>query len=161
MSTSKSYSANSQPCVPGWKDAISPYVKNNKIFVCLSVAGRGNPYYPTTNLDNKVQSYMANGYLGWMWVVKLAEISEPSNLAMVGDAFINCNSANYYLDINGNQDSDRTRGRYDWADDFFGWRYMPPSPHGGGCNVAFADGHSKHVKDKQIILVIPWAVRPF
>jgi len=46
---------------------------------------------------------------------------------------------------------------YDWADDFFAWRYIVniqparQSPHSHGLNINYADGHAEHVKQLAII----------
>ena len=151
--------------VPGitsnWAQAIAPYLgstfaTNAKVFICPATEryGRLNGANGWLGTDQRFQGYMMNGYLGWVRPVSAAEVQQPTATVAVGDGPVNTNSNNYNLGPDG-QPNDA--GMYDWADDFFAWRYIvniaPPrqSPHNQGLNINYADGHAERVKQLAII----------
>ena len=143
-----------------WAQAIAPYLgtaiaTNARVFTCPTTAFYGKVYVGAwMNMD--FQGYMMNGYLGWSRTVSLSEVRQPSTTAMVGDSPVNTNTANYGLGEDGKDTTDSV-GEYDWADDFFGWRYVPVTqnqgPHNRGININYVDGHANWVRSLAIIRV--------
>jgi len=143
-----------------WAQAIAPYLgsaiaTNAHVFTCPTTAFYGKVYVGAwMNMD--FQGYMMNGYLGWSRTVSLSEVRQTSTTAMVGDSPVNTNTANYGLGQDG-QDTPGSVGEYDWADDFFAWRYVPitqnQGPHNRGININYVDGHAAWVRSLAIIRV--------
>jgi len=143
-----------------WAQAIAPYVgssqaTNARVFVCPTTALFGRVYVGAW-MNMGFQGYMMNAYLGWSRTVSLSEVRVTSATVMVGDSPVNTNTANYGLD-EGGQPTPGDVGMYDWADDFFGWRYVSVAknqgPHDGGININYADGHAERVRSLAIIRV--------
>jgi prepilin-type N-terminal cleavage/methylation domain-containing protein/prepilin-type processing-associated H-X9-DG protein len=146
-----------------WAQAIAPYLgaaaaTNAKAFLCPTTEryGRTKGANGWLGTDMGLQGYMMNGYLGWARTVSVTEVEEPSETVMVGDGPVNTNSANYELGPDGKP---AAKGMYDWADDFFGWRYIvntkpkQQSPHNQGLNINYVDGHAARVKQLAIVRV--------
>jgi prepilin-type N-terminal cleavage/methylation domain-containing protein/prepilin-type processing-associated H-X9-DG protein len=154
-----------------WAQLIAPYLgsaqaTNARIFICPTTAVFKKVYIGAL-MDMGFQGYMMNGYLGWGRQVKLAEVRVPSETVMVGDSPVNCNTANYGLSREGQATSggDGGDGEYDWADDFFAWRYVAVAknqgPHSQGINVNYADGHTERVRSSAIIRAKLYAGQKF
>ncbi len=146
-----------------WAQTISPYLgaasaTNAKAFICPTTEriGRSKGANGWLGIDLGFQGYMMSGYLGWARTVSLSEVQDTSSTVMVGDGPVNTNTANFHLGPDGKVEKD---GMYDWADDFFGWRYItntkPPlqSPHNQALNINYVDGHAAAVKQLTIIRV--------
>ncbi len=144
-----------------WAQAIAPLLgsaaaTNAKVFICPTTAnyGRLNGANGWLGTDQRFQGYMMNGYLGWARAVKATEVQQTSATVMAGDGPVNTNSNNYELGPDGQP---LAGGMYDWADDFFAWRYIininpaRQSPHNQGLNINYVDGHSERVKQLAII----------
>jgi prepilin-type N-terminal cleavage/methylation domain-containing protein/prepilin-type processing-associated H-X9-DG protein len=143
-----------------WAQAIAPYVgssqaTNARVFICPTTAIYG-PVYVGAWMNMAFQGYMMGAYLGWSRTVSLSEVRVTSATVMVGDSPVNTNTANYGLD-EGGQPTPGDVGEFDWADDFFGWRYVSVAknrgPHDGGINVNYADGHAERVRSLAIVRV--------
>ena len=141
-----------------WAQAIAPYLgsaqaTNAHVFLCPMTQTLGKVYVGAW-MNMGFQGYMMNGYLGWSRPVSLNEVQAASATVMVGDSPVNTNTANYGLDANG-QPAPGADGMYDWADDFFGWRYVPETknqgPHDGGININYVDGHAERVRSLAVI----------
>ncbi len=141
-----------------WAQAIAPYVgssqaTNARVFICPTTQSYG-PVYVGAWMNMGFQGYMMNGYLGWSRPVSLSEVRLTSATVMVGDSPVNTNTANYGLGEDG-QPTPGDVGEYDWADDFFAWRYVLVSknqgPHDGGININYVDGHAERVRSLAII----------
>ncbi len=146
-----------------WAQTIAPYLgaaaaTNAKAFICPTTEriGRSKGANGWLGTDLGFQGYMMNGYLGWARTVSVSEVQDTTGTAMVGDGPVNTNSANFELGPDGKPAKE---GMYDWADDFFGWRYItntkPPlqSPHNQALNINYVDGHAVAVKQLTIIRV--------
>ena len=144
-----------------WAQAIAPYLgnaaaTNAKVFICPTTErfGRLNGANGWFGTDQRFQGYMMSGYLGWARPVQLNEVQQTSVTVMVGDGPVNTNSNNYELGPDGQP---LPGGMYDWADDFFAWRYITniqperQSPHSQGLNINYVDGHAERVKQLAII----------
>ena len=144
-----------------WAQAIAPYLgnavaTNARVFICPTTErfGRLNGANGWFGTDQRFQGYMMNGYLGWVRTVQLNEVQQTSVTVMVGDGPVNTNSNNYELGPDGQP---ATGGMYDWADDFFAWRYITniqperQSPHSQGLNINYVDGHAERVRQLAII----------
>jgi prepilin-type N-terminal cleavage/methylation domain-containing protein/prepilin-type processing-associated H-X9-DG protein len=143
-----------------WAQAISPYLgsaiaTNARVFTCPTTEFYGKVYIGAW-MNMGFQGYLMNGYLGWSRTVSLGEVRAASTTVMVGDSPVNTNTANYGLGEDG-QPTPGAVGEYDWADDFFGWRYVSVSknqgPHNGGININYVDGHAERVRSLAIIRV--------
>ena len=148
-----------------WAQAIAPYLgaaaaTNAKVFICPATGryGRSKGANGWLGTDMSFQGYMMNGYLGWVRTVSTTEVPQPTTTVMVGDGPVNTNSNNFNLGPDGKPDP---KGLYDWADDFFGWRYIVnikperQSPHNQGLNINYVDGHAERVRQLAIIQTKP------
>jgi prepilin-type N-terminal cleavage/methylation domain-containing protein/prepilin-type processing-associated H-X9-DG protein len=143
-----------------WAQAIAPYLGSSKatnapVFTCPTTVYYGKVYVGAW-MNMGFQGYMMNGYLGWSRSVSLSEVGEPATTVMVGDSPVNTNSANYGLGQDG-QPTPGQDGEYDWADDFFAWRYVPVTknqgPHNRAININYVDGHAEGVRSLAIVRV--------
>ena len=141
-----------------WAQAIAPYLgssiaTNAHVFTCPTTEFYGKVYVGAW-MNMGFQGYMMNGYLGWSRTVSLSEVRVTSATVMVGDSPVNTNSANYGLGEDG-QPRPGGDGEYDWADDFFAWRYVlvtkNQGPHNVGININYVDGHAERVRSLAII----------
>ena len=139
-----------------WAQAISPQLgalsaTQTRVFVCPTTQTYGKVYFGAL-MDMTFQGYLMNGYLGWMETVRTSRVTRPSETVMVGDSPVNTNTKNFELDAGGHPVAG---GQYDWANDFFGWRYVTnhlgKCPHNDGVNVNYADGHAERVRALAIL----------
>lgn len=125
--------------------ALWPYCPNLKAFRCpTGRSGELVTYAATDSANGRPRSYAtADGSTKWtgkgrridkttLWLKKLSDISYPS----AGKRMI-------FID-EGWVTPDSFAVRYNEAT----WWDDPPVRHGGGTNVAFADGHSEYLKWK-------------
>ncbi|MEP6663439.1 MAG: prepilin-type N-terminal cleavage/methylation domain-containing protein [Verrucomicrobiota bacterium] len=143
-----------------WAQTISPYLgsaaaTNSRSFVCPTTSTYGKVYAGAL-MDMTFQGYLMNGYLGWKEPMSANRVRKPSDIVMIGDSPVNTNTKNYEL---GEDGLPVAGGRYDWADDFFGWRYVGltqgQSPHNHGININYCDGHAARVRQLTLILSEP------
>lgn len=117
---------------PKWFQLIQPYIKNEQILVCPSDRGETIGYaYNGYFLVNEENQTATPGY-GWDMYPShsadfLSDIEQPASMIVLGESL---NSYYFlYLPSHINNSSLNYRFTFD--------------RHNGGCNYAFADGHSK------------------
>jgi len=108
----------------GWPDMVSPYIKNQQVFVCPSSNNGVVRVGPSPNIGT---------HYGWNWTYlgsdtwgrALAEITKPAETIAYGD------SISYVIS-------------------YYQYAYRPLKWHNEGTNLGFVDGHVKWLTREQI-----------
>jgi len=130
----------------GWFDNIYPYIKNNQLYVCPSNGG--------------TQDY---NYNPWMWPrsyktvapTRLAKITHPAETIMLYDTYNGLHPCGYPWVVNARA-APNCEGKP--AADYLTYKY---ARHNGGCNIAFADGHSKWLANSEFAYWNGYSARPY
>jgi prepilin-type N-terminal cleavage/methylation domain-containing protein len=138
----------------GWMDMIRPYVRNKGVYLCPSTSRWTPEQTGCYSAMMEMRGYGANAAMGMWWSQKVSGIREPTRTVLLGDCALNCSAPEKRMDARGRPAG--TWGPYCYAIDIFYWsRCNHGSPHVHGLSVAYADGHSAFVKEKQVVRWLP------
>lgn len=127
-----------------WMDRIFPYVKSVRVFECPDSPGRGGGWAGVPVPDYGYSGNISGGiggFTGNFATANLGSIKRPAEICLVGDwgSAMSC----YPTKAAANADGSVTTGwmaYYELSYDTFA------TPHNGGTNMAFCDGHVKWLK---------------